>query len=113
MGAPTLTHAASRSPTSTRAISSPSASDGTVVRMSTMIRELGNYPITRCGFAVVRDAEMLYCFCALAHAESQPSSKRRTPRPQRTAQTRRVVRLLVLFAAIVLIMDGLVGDRGL
>ena len=56
---------------------------------------------------------MLYCLCALANAESKPSSKRRTPRPQRTAQTRRVVRLLVLFAAIVLIVDGLVGDRGL
>jgi cell division protein FtsB len=31
----------------------------------------------------------------------------------RTAQARRVGRLLVLFAAILLIMDGLVGDRGL
>ena len=40
------------------------------------------------------------------------TSRRRTPRPQRAAQVRRVGRLLVLFAAIVLIVDGLVGDRG-
>src|SRR5262249_62031397 len=55
---------------------------------------------------------MLYCLGALANAESKASSKRRTPRPQRTAQVRRIGRLLVLFAAIVLIVDGLVGDRG-
>jgi len=40
------------------------------------------------------------------------TSQRQTPRPQRAAQVRRVGRLLVLFAAIVLIVDGLVGDRG-
>ena len=40
------------------------------------------------------------------------TSRRRSPRPQRTAQVRRIGRLLVLFAAIVLIVDGLVGDRG-
>jgi cell division protein FtsB len=48
----------------------------------------------------------------VAKADSQPASRRRTPRPQRTAQARRVGRLLVLFAAIVLIVDGLVGERG-
>jgi cell division protein FtsB len=49
----------------------------------------------------------------VANADSKAASRRRTPRPQRTTQARRVVRLLVLFAAIVLIVDGLVGDRGL
>ena len=45
-------------------------------------------------------------------AESSATSRRRPPRPQRTAKVRRVGRLLVIFAAIVLIVDGLVGDRG-
>jgi cell division protein FtsB len=45
-------------------------------------------------------------------AESSTTSRRRTPQPPRTAKVRRVGRLLVLFAAIVLIVDGLVGDRG-
>jgi hypothetical protein len=49
----------------------------------------------------------------VAKADSKPSSQRRTARPQRTTQARRVGRLLVLVAAIVLIVDGLVGDRGL
>ena len=49
----------------------------------------------------------------MAKADSKPSSRRRIARPQRTTQARRVGRLLVLFAAIVLIVDGLVGDRGL
>jgi cell division protein FtsB len=45
-------------------------------------------------------------------AEVSTKSRRRTLRPERTAQVRRVGRLLVLFAAIVLIVDALVGDRG-
>ncbi len=45
-------------------------------------------------------------------AEGSTPSRRRTPRPQRTAHIRRVGRLLVLFAVIVLIVDGLVGERG-
>jgi cell division protein FtsB len=45
-------------------------------------------------------------------AEVSTKSRRRTARPERTAQIRRVGRLLVLFAAIVLIVDALVGDRG-
>jgi cell division protein FtsB len=52
-------------------------------------------------------------FLRVAKADSKPSSRRRIARPQRTTQARRVGRLLVLFAAIVLIVDGLVGDRGL
>ena len=36
----------------------------------------------------------------------------RAPRPQRAGKGRRIGRLLVLFVAIVLIVDGLVGERG-
>jgi cell division protein FtsB len=42
----------------------------------------------------------------------KPVARRRPPRLQRSAQARRLGRLLALFAAIVLIVDGLVGDRG-
>jgi cell division protein FtsB len=48
----------------------------------------------------------------VAKVDSTAASRRRTPRPQRSTQARRVVRLLVLFAAIVLIVDGVVGERG-
>ena len=47
-----------------------------------------------------------------ADTNAKPESRRRPPRPQRSAQARRLGRLLALFAAIVLIVDGLVGDRG-
>ena len=53
----------------------------------------------------------MYC-CRVAKADVTPASRRRTPRPQRSAQARRVGRLLALFAVLVLIVDGLVGDRG-
>jgi cell division protein FtsB len=43
----------------------------------------------------------------------RPAPRRRTPAPQRTARTRQVVRILLLFFAAVVIVDALVGDRGL
>ena len=49
----------------------------------------------------------------VAKANSTPPARRRTPRPQLTAKVRRVGRLLGLLAALILIVDGLVGDRGL
>ena len=49
----------------------------------------------------------------MAKADSTLTSRRRTPRPHRTAKVRRVGRLLGLLAALILIMDALVGDRGL
>lgn len=56
---------------------------------------------------------MLYCLSLrVGKTESSTKSRRGIPRPQRAGQARRVGRLLVLFAAIVLIVDGLVGDRG-
>jgi cell division protein FtsB len=40
-------------------------------------------------------------------------SKRRTPKPKRPARTRRIVHWLLIFVASVIVVDGLVGDRGL
>jgi cell division protein FtsB len=45
--------------------------------------------------------------------ESRSSAKRRTPAPKRPTRNRRIVQLLVLFVASIIIVDGLVGDRGL
>ena len=62
---------------------------------------------------VVRAGELLYCSPRVAKADSKPASRRRPPQLKRTAQARRVGRLLILFFAVVLIVDGVVGDRGL
>jgi cell division protein FtsB len=57
----------------------------------------------------------MYCFSTLPKkSESTPAPRRRTPGPKRpTTRNRRIVQLLVLFVASVIIVDGLVGDRGL
>jgi cell division protein FtsB len=41
------------------------------------------------------------------------TTRRRSPAPKRPTRNRRIVQLLVLFVASVIIVDGLVGDRGL
>jgi cell division protein FtsB len=41
------------------------------------------------------------------------TSRRRSPAPKRPTRNRRIVQLLVLFVASIIIVDGLVGDRGL
>jgi cell division protein FtsB len=47
--------------------------------------------------------------------EIRPAPRRRGPKsnPTRPTRNRRVVRLLLLFVASVIIVDGLVGERGL
>jgi cell division protein FtsB len=45
--------------------------------------------------------------------DSKPTPKRRTEQPKRPGRTRRAVRLLLLLFAVVVIVDALVGDRGL
>jgi cell division protein FtsB len=45
--------------------------------------------------------------------ESRTSAKRRPPALKRPTRNRRIVQLLVLFVASIIIVDGLVGDRGL
>jgi cell division protein FtsB len=43
----------------------------------------------------------------------EPTSKRRTRSAKRPPRTRRVVHLLLLFVASLIVVDALVGDRGL
>jgi cell division protein FtsB len=45
--------------------------------------------------------------------ESRTSATRRTPALKRPTRNRRIVQLLLLFVASIIIVDGLVGDRGL
>jgi cell division protein FtsB len=40
-------------------------------------------------------------------------SKRQAPESWRTARTRRIVQLLLLFFGVVIVVDALVGDQGL
>lgn len=56
----------------------------------------------------------MYCFFRVAKkSETKPASGRRSSAPKRPTRNRRIVQLLVLFVASVIIVDGLVGDRGL
>jgi cell division protein FtsB len=45
--------------------------------------------------------------------EKQAAPKRRSPAPKRPTRNRRIVHLLLLFVASVIVVDGLVGERGL
>jgi cell division protein FtsB len=57
----------------------------------------------------------LYCFARVTlRSESKPQPKRRaqTPKPP-VRRNRRLVHLLLLFVASVIVVDGLVGERGL
>src|SRR4029077_4661068 len=45
--------------------------------------------------------------------ETRPAPRRRAPKPKSPARKRHVVRLLILFVASVIVVNGLVGDRGL
>ncbi len=56
---------------------------------------------------------MLYCDSRVAKDEDRPKPKRRTSAPQQTGRNRRIVHLLLLFVAAIIVVDALVGDRGL
>lgn len=45
--------------------------------------------------------------------DSRPESRRRPANPKRGPRQRRIVHWLLIFAASVIVVDGLVGDRGL
>ena len=45
--------------------------------------------------------------------DTPSTPRRKTPAPRRPARNRRVVQILLLLVASVIIVDGLVGDRGL
>jgi cell division protein FtsB len=45
--------------------------------------------------------------------EKQPAPRRKAQTPKRPTRNRRIVQLLLLFVASVIVVDGLVGERGL
>jgi cell division protein FtsB len=50
----------------------------------------------------------------VAKNDDMPAPKRRTPKPKRpAARSRRIVYWVLLFVAAVIVVDALVGDRGL
>jgi cell division protein FtsB len=57
----------------------------------------------------------LYCFARVTtRVASKPAPKRRTETPKPPAgRNRRLVHVLLLFVAAVIVVDGLVGERGL
>lgn len=58
---------------------------------------------------------MMYCFCRVGKTDDSRRAPRRraTPTPKRPTRTRRIVQLLLVFVASVIVLDGLVGERGL
>jgi cell division protein FtsB len=65
--------------------------------------------------ALVLCSELLYCFARVPQKdETKPVPRRRTTRSKPpTQRNRRLVHLLLLFVASVIVVDGLVGERGL
>jgi cell division protein FtsB len=57
--------------------------------------------------------ELLYCLPLVAKADSKPAPKRRASKPKPPARNRRLVHWLLLFVASLIVVDGLVGERGL
>jgi cell division protein FtsB len=49
----------------------------------------------------------------VARDDGQQNSRRRVPQPLRGARTRRIVHALLLFLAVIIVVDGFVGERGL
>jgi cell division protein FtsB len=66
------------------------------------------------GIALVLSRELVYCFSRVPKTtESKPTPRRRTPRPKNAPRNGRLVQILVVLVASIIIVDGLVGDRGL
>ena len=63
---------------------------------------------------LVLSRELLYCFFRVPNTpEPKPTPRRRTVTPKRPSRNRRIVQILIVLAASIIIVDGLVGDRGL
>ena len=56
---------------------------------------------------------MLYCSCLVAHGESTANPKRSVLGRWRRTQAKHVARLAAGFVAVAVILDALLGDRGL
>ena len=64
--------------------------------------------------ALVLSRELLYCFFRVpTQVDPKPTPRRRTKALKRPTRNRRIVQLLVILVASVVVVDGLVGDRGL
>jgi cell division protein FtsB len=64
--------------------------------------------------ALVLSRELLYCFFHVPKKIDLKRTPRRRPRvPKKPTRNGRIVQLLVLLVASIIIVDGLVGDRGL
>ena len=49
----------------------------------------------------------------VAREQSKPTTKRKVQQPRQPERTRRIVHWLLIFVASLIVVDGLVGDRGL
>ena len=63
--------------------------------------------------ALVLCTRLLYCRTRVAKAGGHSTDKRTSTIPPRAGRTRRLVRVLFLFVAVLIVVDALVGDRGL
>lgn len=57
--------------------------------------------------------KLLYCFRCVEERDKTRPARRRTTAAKRPTRARRVVHLLLIFVASVIVVDALVGDRGL
>ena len=56
----------------------------------------------------------MYCFDRVSKKdEPKRATRRRIPKPKRPGRNRRLIHVLLLFVASVIVVDGLVGERGL
>ena len=66
------------------------------------------------GISVVLCVKLLYCLRRVEKNDDVQAPKRRTPKTKRpSGGNRRVVHWVLLFVASVIVVDALVGDRGL
>jgi cell division protein FtsB len=65
------------------------------------------------GCGLVTPSRIVVLSLRVATVRSRISAKRRIPTSTRPWRIRRIVQLLLIFAAVVTTVDGLVGDRGL
>jgi len=105
-----LTQAARPASTRARPIRSPTSAEGTVVSTRTASDTVKPRRYVR--FDVVPSPLLLYCFTAVGSTRSQPSPRKRTP-GKRSSQGKRILRLAVVFVSVAVIVDAVVGDRGL
>jgi cell division protein FtsB len=64
-------------------------------------------------FVVVLLRKLLYCVGCVSNTDESRSRRRGPNKGSSPGRTRRLVHILLLFIASVIVVDGLVGDRGL